>query len=399
VTIADRTATGRGAALRFARACADIARVQPVPSFRWAAAGLVVEVPGAGTGLVRLPDESASSQAVSRPDSPEAPLAAAGAAAALVASALTASVGGGDPRWTCSVSTVLGPPGPRPRPDSEWLGYAPVSDGWIGLVLPGRDAQEIWSSAVSTLGVGQMPRLAAAALMQRLGVAAFPAHAPRAAEPPVMETFRPPVAPMLQPAGSVMMPAVSARRVVDLGRVVAAPFAAQILAGLGAHVRRVRPPDPAIAPEEAGDVIDLSDPTGAREIAALVGAADLVIENFRPRGWDIVQAAISRPPRRHAAIRGFDAGSPLRNWKMYGFLVEGFFGIGSRPCDRDGRAEGRAMWDRLCGVVAAAAAIQQLAHESAMAAVSEISQIGLARTWVSAQRPDSPNRDEEVPSR
>jgi hypothetical protein len=84
---------------------------------------------------------------------------------------------------------------------------------------------------------------------------------------------------------------------------------------------------------------------------------------------------------------------------MYGFLVEGFFGIGSRPCDQDGRAAGGATWDRLCGVVAAAASIQQLSDDTRMAAVSEVSQVGLARMWVNARRAEVSNWDEERLSR
>jgi crotonobetainyl-CoA:carnitine CoA-transferase CaiB-like acyl-CoA transferase len=178
--------------------------------------------------------------------------------------------------------------------------------------------------------------------------------------------------------------------VVDLGRVVAGPFTARILEELGAEVRRVRPPGAFDPPE---DVIDLLDPAGADQIAALVSQADLVVENFRPRGWAAVETLIARTPRRRIAIRGFEPDSPLRNWKMYGFLVEGFFGIGTRPCGADGRAEGGAVWDRLCGVVAAAAAVRQLTADTRSAGIS---QVGLARSWLTAQRAaESFDRDEE----
>lgn len=385
--------------MHFARACSDLSGVHPVPVFHWAADGLVARVPGTGTGLVLPPDDDRGGE----PSGSSPCWAAVGAGAALVASALTASAGGRrDLRWTCSVSHILSPPAPAPRPTGEWLGYARTGRGWMGLVLPGAEAQATWEAAVATLGVLRMPPLAAAALTQHLGIAAFPARAPEQTErthptPQTHASIRvPPTPSLLGPTDGCVVPAVAGRHVVDLGRVVAGPFTARILEDLGADVRRVRPPDPADGPTRGEDVIDLSDPAGANEIAALVSRADLVVENFRPRGWAAVRQVIAREPRRRIAIRGFDAGSPLRNWKMYGFLVEGFFGIGTRPCDPGGRAEGGAVWDRLCGVVAAAAAIQQLKAGAPTAVAGEISQVGLARMWIAARRAAKfPDRDEE----
>lgn len=391
----------------------------------------MVRVPGAGTGLVLNPDRGQSAGPAPRRSQRDPRLAAVGAGAALVAAALTASAGGpGDLRWTCSVDPLLcGPPPGRRRPGTEWLGYARVGQGWLGLVLPGSESVATWEAAVATLGVLRQPPLMAAALMQHLGIAALPAHPPQQAEPghpPASTAYAPgdsggpggahaaggaggpdPVRPanqqdpagrrpapasLLRPAEGCVVSAVIGRRVLDLGRVVAAPFAADILESLGAKVRRVRPPDPGRVPAPGEDVIDLSGPAGAEELADLVGDADLVLENFRPRGWGAVRAVIVREPRRRIAIRGFGASSPLRNWKMYGFLVEGFFGIGARPCRAGGRADGGAVWDRLCGVIAAAAAIRQLNGEGPAAVVGEISQIGLARMWLAAQqqagRPD-----------
>jgi hypothetical protein len=387
--------------VQFARACSDLTGVHPPPVFRWATDGLVASVPGAGSGLVLPLDDDRGDE----PSGSSPHWAAVGAGAALVASALTASAGGRhDLRWTCSVSDILRPPARAPRPAGEWLGYARTGRGWMGLVLPGPEARATWEAAVATLGVLRMPPLAAAALTQHLGIAAFPARAPEQTErarpaPESRAAARVPPTPLLLgPTDGCVVPAVTGRHVVDLGRVVAGPFAARILGDLGANVRRVRPPGSADGPTPGEDVIDLSDPAGANEIVCLVSRADLVVENFRPRGWAAVRQIIAREPRRRIAIRGFDAGSPLRNWKMYGFLVEGFFGIGARPCDPGGQAEGGAVWDRLCGVVAAAAAIQQLkgGAPTAAATTAEISQVGLARMWIAARRPARfPDRDEE----
>ncbi len=89
-------------------------------------------------------------------------------------------------------------------------------------------------------------------------------------------------------------------RVVDLSRVLAGPFAAQILAEMGADVVKVEPPqgDPArgVGPHmkarslyfsslntgKRGVVLDLASAADRRALDALLASADAVVENFRP---------------------------------------------------------------------------------------------------------------------
>jgi alpha-methylacyl-CoA racemase len=82
-------------------------------------------------------------------------------------------------------------------------------------------------------------------------------------------------------------------RVVELAGIGPGPFAAMLLADLGADVVRVDRPGPAspIAPPPAGDLVnrgkrsvaaDLKTPEGVELVLALAGRAHVLIEGFRP---------------------------------------------------------------------------------------------------------------------
>jgi crotonobetainyl-CoA:carnitine CoA-transferase CaiB-like acyl-CoA transferase len=93
---------------------------------------------------------------------------------------------------------------------------------------------------------------------------------------------------------------MSGVRVVDLSRVLAGPFAAQVLAEMGADVVKVEHPagDPArgVGPHagarslyfsalntgKRGVVLDLAETSGRKGLEALLDTADILVENFRP---------------------------------------------------------------------------------------------------------------------
>jgi formyl-CoA transferase/succinyl-CoA--D-citramalate CoA-transferase len=89
-------------------------------------------------------------------------------------------------------------------------------------------------------------------------------------------------------------------RVLELGSLIAGPFAGQLLGDYGAEVIKVEPPtgDPmrrwgvchgdeglwwtSIARNKSSVVLDLRSPEGAAAARRLALTADVVIENFRP---------------------------------------------------------------------------------------------------------------------
>lgn len=121
-------------------------------------------------------------------------------------------------------------------------------------------------------------------------------------------------------------------RVVDLSRVLAGPFAAQILAEMGADVIKVEPPAGDMArgigphvngrslyfsslnTNKRGVVLDLTTGPGRRGLHALLDTADIVVENYRPAAIEKLElspaALIERHPRLVVAtVSAFARGS------------------------------------------------------------------------------------------
>jgi alpha-methylacyl-CoA racemase len=77
-------------------------------------------------------------------------------------------------------------------------------------------------------------------------------------------------------------------RVVELASLAPGPFAAMILADLGAHVVRVDRPDTTLDPADLLGrgrnvvTVDLKDPVARNRVLRLVDHADILIEGFRP---------------------------------------------------------------------------------------------------------------------
>ena len=369
------------AAARCARAMADHIVPDFQGSFEWSAEGLVVSSSGSTTAVVLNPGEwwlrSPHGLAQAMP-SLVAPVAALGLLAAAVLDTLPATAGG---RLLGSIDSLV-----ARVPDSapgDWLGFLEVRNGWIGVVTVGQEAAALLDFALDAGSLRSRNPIGAATYLQMLGIAALPARTALARQRPVRPEQDFPL-PVVSWEGGEGGPGIlQGQRIVDLGRVVAGPLAGRLLEALGATVHRLRPPGEGQRWGVDGEEVDLRRGSGIARLREMLGPADLVVENYRPRAWDQLIEPIGGELVRHRlALRGFPGSSRCRNWKVYGFLVEAAFGIGLCPV-QGGRGPfptGQVpLWDRVTGVVAAAAAVATLGTG---ATLTEISQIALARDLV-----------------
>jgi crotonobetainyl-CoA:carnitine CoA-transferase CaiB-like acyl-CoA transferase len=119
-------------------------------------------------------------------------------------------------------------------------------------------------------------------------------------------------------------PALDGIRVIDFGQFISAPMVAMMLADFGADVIRIDPPggprwnDPANAILQRGKrsiVLDLKHSDDLATARALIGTADIVIENFRPGvmarlGLDASGLTDEFPDLVWCALPGFGSGDP-----------------------------------------------------------------------------------------
>ncbi len=157
----------------------------------------------------------------------------------------------------------------------------------------------------------------AAAEQPRLGAHHDPGqHLP----PPVLDPVR------SRNAGSCDAP-LGDIRVLDFGMFAAGPYAAMLLAELGADVIKIEPPGgdtmrPNLRPfsglhrGKRGLVLDLKNPAAAEIVSRLVSTADVLLHNFRPGvaerlglGWQ--QQAPRRPNLIHFHSTGYGTSGPM----------------------------------------------------------------------------------------
>src|SRR5690242_5018592 len=126
-------------------------------------------------------------------------------------------------------------------------------------------------------------------------------------------------------------------RVVEIGQVLAGPYASAILADLGADVVKVEKPELGddarhmgaafrhgdslhfldINRSKASVTIDLKTPDGAEQLHQLLGSADILIHNLRPGVADALgidgPGVCARHPRLiYCEISGFGDRGPMR---------------------------------------------------------------------------------------
>ncbi|WP_022888889.1 CaiB/BaiF CoA transferase family protein [Agromyces italicus] len=172
-------------------------------------------------------------------------------------------------------------------------------------------------------------------------------------------------------------------RVVELGQYISGPYAAKLLADLGADVVKVESPggdpmrrwegrgtmSPQFAAYNRGKravVLDLKSDGGLAELLRLAGDADVLIENFRPGvaqrlgfGPEVLH---ERNPRLvSCAITGFGADGPYAARPAYDTVISAVGGMYSQVVpEHILRPLGPAFSDLLSGMQAAQAVLAAL---------------------------------------
>jgi crotonobetainyl-CoA:carnitine CoA-transferase CaiB-like acyl-CoA transferase len=196
------------------------------------------------------------------------------------------------------------------------------------------------------------------------------------------------------------MGALSHLRVLDLSRVLAGPWAGQILADLGAEVIKIERPGngddtrawgPPFLKDACGEdtseaayylsanrnkqsvTIDFAQPEGQRLVRELAARSDIVIENFKvgglkAYGLDYESLQVENPRLIYCSITGFGQTGPYAKRAGYDFMIQGLGGLMSltgRAEDEDGAGPvkaGVALTDILTGLYSTSAILAALAH-------------------------------------
>ncbi|TNC06674.1 CoA transferase [Methylobacterium terricola] len=140
-------------------------------------------------------------------------------------------------------------------------------------------------------------------------------------------------------------------RVLELGQLIAAPFATRLMAEFGAEVIKVEAPgegDPLRkwrkmhegtslwwylqSRNKKSIAVNLKSPDGLAVVKQLAGNADVVVENFRPGGleklglgWDVLSAL--NPNLVMVRISGYGQTGPYRDRPGFGAIGESMGGI------------------------------------------------------------------------
>jgi crotonobetainyl-CoA:carnitine CoA-transferase CaiB-like acyl-CoA transferase len=181
-------------------------------------------------------------------------------------------------------------------------------------------------------------------------------------------------------------------KVLDMSRVLAGPWAGQLLADMGAEVIKIERPivgddtrhwGPPYLKDKAGNntedaayyfcanrgkqsvTVDITQPDGQQIIRQLAAQADVLIENYKvgglkKYGLDYSSLAAINPRLVYCSITGFGQTGPYANRPGYDFLIQGMGGLMSvtgEPTDANGHGgpvrAGVAVTDLFSGMYAA----------------------------------------------
>jgi crotonobetainyl-CoA:carnitine CoA-transferase CaiB-like acyl-CoA transferase len=179
-------------------------------------------------------------------------------------------------------------------------------------------------------------------------------------------------------------------KVVELARILAGPWAGQILADLGAEVVKVEAPEgddtrrwgpPFIEKDgersaayfhatnrgKSSVIADFRTTQGQQIVRDLVADADVVIENFRvgglaKYGLDYASLSALNPRLIYCSITGFGQDGPYAHRAGYDFIIQGMAGLMSVTGEPDGQPQkvGVAVTDIFTGIYAAVGVLAAL---------------------------------------
>ncbi len=167
-------------------------------------------------------------------------------------------------------------------------------------------------------------------------------------------------------------PPLSHVKVLDLSRILAAPWASQILADLGAEVIKVERPGagddtrtwgpPFLKDADGKDTkeagyylavnrgkrsitVSLDKPEGQEIVRQLAKRADIVLENYKAGtlaryGLDEASLRKVNPRLIYCSVTGFGQTGPRRDQPAYDFLIQAMGGLMSVTGEKDGRPGG-----------------------------------------------------------
>ena len=190
-------------------------------------------------------------------------------------------------------------------------------------------------------------------------------------------------------------PPLTGIRVIELARVLAGPWAGQMLADMGADVIKVESPDggddtrawgPPFVESTDGDnlsaayyhstnrgkrsiTVDLKTEEGRQTVRRLVKTADVLIENFKrggleKYGLDYQSLRALNPKLIYCSITGFGQTGPYADFAGYDYIVQGMSGFMSITGQPDGQPmkAGVAVADIFTGIYSVTAIQAALIH-------------------------------------